>query len=118
MNRLFFTSVFIVVLIGASTIAFAEGLLLFSNQNLEELTLITTDVEIGSFSFFDNYGEVQDGTVGDLIGIQGAKVLEVHEISIVVATYEEYEWYGTTRIRTNTQTIPKARTLEGGKGVR
>jgi hypothetical protein len=61
---------------------------------------------------------IQDGTIGDLIGVQGLTVIEVWDIQIIAAGYEEYDWYGTTRTRTNTINIPKARIIKGGKGVR
>ena len=102
---------------------FAEEIILFPGKNLVDLTLIATDPENGSFSFLDNNGESQEGRIGDFIGAEEARVSEVHGISVVVVTYEEYEgdnWDGTsiTLTRTNSQTIPMARIIEGRKGVR
>ncbi len=116
-RRLFLLVVFpLLVMVAASS--FAEGLLLFPDRDLVDLVLIETDPETGSFRFMDELGEVQDGTIGDLISVQELTVVEVLDITIIAASYEEYDWYGTTRIRTNTVKIPKARTFEGGKGVR
>lgn len=124
MNKLLLR-IFVSLLIftGISSFAFAEGMILFPDQNLMDLTLVETEPETGSFSFLDRYGELHDGSTGDLIGIEEVIVLEVHDMSIVVVSYEEYEghdWDGSsiTRTRTNVQTIPRARILEGGKGVR
>ena len=118
MNKFLGSLVFLLLLTCTSTLAYAESMMLFPNQELTDLTLITTDPENGSFAIIDKSGKMQEGITGDLIGVQEAKVLEVNEIYIVTATYEEYDWYGTTRIRTNTQKIPKARILKGSKGIR
>lgn len=96
----------------------AEGLSLFHDRNLAELVLIYTDPEAGSFAFMDESGVVQYGIIGDLIGVEGLTVTEVLSIQIIAVSYEEYDWYGTTRTRTNTINIPKARIIKGGKGVR
>ena len=101
----------------------AEALLLFPDQNLEELTLTTTNPESGAFIFYDKYGEVKEGVIGDYIGIEVAKVSEVHTESITVVTSEEYEgnnWDGTsvTLTRVVSHTIPRARVMQGGKGTR
>lgn len=96
----------------------AEGLSLFPDRNLVELVLIDTDPETGSFSFIDESGMIQDGTIGDFVGVEGLTVIEVWDIQIIAASYEEYDWYGTTQTRTNTINIPKARIIKGGKGVR
>ena len=103
--------------------ALAEDLILFPEQSLMDLTLITTNPELGSFTFVNQSGEVSDGTTGDYVGVENVKIKEVYDIEIIAVTYEEYEaqlWDGTyeTRTRTNTHLIPKARILPGGKGVR
>lgn len=124
MNKLLLsTIVSFLIFTGISSFAFAEGMILFPDQSLMDLTLVETEPESGSFSFLDKYGELYDGSIGDLIGVEEVIVLEVHDISVVVVSYEEYEgqnWDGSsiTRIRTNVQTIPRARIMEGGKGVR
>ncbi len=117
------TFVSLLIFTGISSFAFAEGMILFPDQSLMDLTLVETEPETGSFGFLDRYGELHDGSIGDLIGIEEVIVLEVHDISIVVVSYEEYEgqnWDGSeiTRTRTNVQTISRARIMEGGKGVR
>lgn len=98
--------------------SFAEGKLLFPDRYLTELVLIETDPETGSFSFIDDSGEIQDGAIGDLVSVKELTVVEVLDIQIIAASYEEYDWYGTTRTRTNTINIPKARIFEVGKGIR
>jgi len=124
MNKLLLsTFVSFLIFTGISSFAFAEGMILFPDQNLMDLTLVETEPETGSFSFLDKYGEFHDGSTGDLIGIEEVIVLEVRDISIVVVSYEDYEghdWDGSeiTRTRANVQTIPRARIMEGGKGVR
>ena len=124
MNKLLLsTLVSFLIFAGITSFAFAEELFLFANQNLMDLTLVATDPENGTFSFLDKTGEMQEGIIGDVIGIEEAKVHEVLDLSIVVVTYEEYEgqnWDDTsiTRTRTNVHTIPMARMLKGGKGVR
>lgn len=117
------TIVLLIVFVGNPFPILADEIILFPDQSLLDLTLIETDPESGSFSFLDNYGELHEGRLGDYIGVEEAKVSEVHDISIVVETYEEYEannWDGTiiTLTRTNSQTIPKARIMQGGKGGR
>lgn len=96
----------------------AEQIHLFSGRDLQELALIETNSDLGTFSFIDSSNEIQQGIIGDLIGIEGLTVVEVHDVSITAASYEEYDWYGTTRMRTNTIKIPKARIFDGGKGIR
>ena len=124
MNKLLLsTLVSLLIFAGISSSAFAEGMILFPDQSLMDLTLVDTEPETGFFSFLDRYGELHDGSTGDLIGIEEVIVLEVHDISIVVVSYEEYEgydWDGSEiiRTRTNVQTISRARMMEGGKGVR
>jgi hypothetical protein len=118
MNRLTCALVLFFVFAGSATLAYAEGQTIFPNQDLQELTLIATDPESGSFSFMDRSGGVQQGFVGDFVARQEVTVIEVQDLAVVAATYEEYDLYGSTAIRTNLQTIPKARNLGGGKGVR
>lgn len=124
MDKFFFsTIVSLTLLFSGPCPILAEALLLFPDQNLEELTLTTTNPESGAFIFYDNYGEVQEGVVGDYIGIEVAKVSQVHTESITVVTYEEYEgnnWDGTsvTLTRIVSHTIPRARVMQGGKGTR
>ncbi len=124
MNKLFVnTLAFLMIVTGIASSAVAEEMILFPDQNLMDLTLIATDLENGSFSFLDRSGELQDGKLGDLVGIEEARVLEIRDIAVVAATYEEYEgydWDGSTitRTRTNLQIIPRARIMEGGKGIR
>ena len=104
----------------------AEGLTHFPEQSLMDLTLIETNPELGSFSFVNQSGEVSEGVIGDFVGIENVKIVEVYDIEIIAVTYEKYVaklWDGTyeTRTRTNTHLIPKARVLQGrggGKGVR
>ncbi|MHB8809853.1 MAG: hypothetical protein ACYC9M_07535 [Desulfobulbaceae bacterium] len=96
----------------------AEGFALFADKDLTGLTLVATDPQAGTFRIADSSGNAQDGTINDLVGLEGAKVTEIWNTTIVVTTEEEYDWYGTTRTRTLAQIIPLAQAFEGGKGVR
>lgn len=118
MKRRILLLILLILTVKVTAFSFAEGLILFPDRDLRELVLLETDPETGSFSFIDESGELQDGSIGDLVSVQQLTIVEVLEIQIIAATYEEYDWYGTPRIRTNTVNIPKARIFSGGKGVR
>ena len=96
----------------------AEGVSLFADKDTSELILVATDPQAGTFRIADSSGYAQDGSINDLVGLEGAKVTEIRNTAIVVATEEEYDWYGTTRTRSLAQIIPLARALAGGMGMR
>lgn len=96
----------------------AEGFVLFADQNLSEVTLVATNPGEGTFQVIDRAGFVQDGALDDFIGLEGAKVIEVRNTAIVVATEEEFDLNGTVRSRSMATVIPLAQVFEGGKGGR
>lgn len=116
------TLILLLLIVANSATLQAEGFSIFADQDLAELTLVAVDPASGTFTMLDRSGYEQDGSLGDFIGYQMEKVFEVREISIVVVVEEEYtlDWYGTpqTRTRTFSRTIPLARALSGGKGIR
>lgn len=109
---------FLYLIVGTASFSFADETNIFPDQDVNELILVETDPAAGTFLIMNKEGHKQQGTLGVLIGFQEMKVIEVKNIAIVVATYEEYDWYGQTRTRSSSLlTIPKAPGQMGARGV-
>ncbi len=111
--------VVVLVLYGVvlSTALYAIDLSLFPNDSLSDLTLIETDTERSEFVMMNKEGEETNGSIGDIVGREKAKVIEIHELFVVVETRKVViDSYGWERERVNHMRLSLAYGFEG-KGI-
>ena len=95
---------------------------IFPNEKVGNLLLIAIDNHKESYVMENAAGEQEEGTIGDLLGSDGAEVVAVGTHSISTLTTINYKQEnGTTEEKKSQSEIPLVQIIPnefGGKGIR
>ena len=102
------------------TTAIANQFNVFPNEDLVDLSVNATAPESGTFTVMNKAEEKMSGSTGDLIGIDGHKVIKVSKLYIVVEIVEIIDRNGIEKERSSRMKLPLAYGIEiqgAGKGI-
>lgn len=114
--RLLVFATFLISLICAAP-GHAGSVHLFAKEYVMDLTLVATDREHEAFEFMNRNQQIRRGNIGDLVGIEVAKVVAVDDLTVSLE-FRDGAQAGKGQI--NIVRIPRVQTIStgtGGKGV-